>query len=176
MSHSARDFEFKGLRAHVAQPETSTKAGVLMLSTIRGVDAELKQMCGTLADVGMTALAWDPFSAYPLDTPHEEKLNIARKLLEDEPTRKEQLLWLRYMQEELWLNSIGVMGLCMGGRACFLVAAVEPRIRALVAYYPSIREHIEPPETLDAVTLAQEGAALCSSCIPSAITSPATQP
>lgn len=155
MTYAARDFEVDGLRAHIAEPEARTKAGVLMLSTIRGIDAELKQMCLTLAREGMTALAWDPFSAYPVDTPHQEKLDIARHVLEDEPTREEHRQWVRYMHEELRLERVGTMGFCMGGRACLLLAATEPRIQAVAAYYPSITEPIKPPETLDPVVLAR---------------------
>jgi len=156
MSHNTRDLDMKGLRAYLVEPERKSTGGMLVLPTIQGVDPLLKDICGRIADAGLTALAWDPFSAYPLDTPQEDKPKIAQSKLEDEPTRREQMHWVGYMEQELGLENVGTIGFCMGGRMCCTLCAADTRVKACVTYYASIRVPTPPPQELDAVALATE--------------------
>jgi carboxymethylenebutenolidase len=147
--------ETDGLRAYVSEPERRSRGGVLVLPAVVGIGDHIEDVCGWINKAGLTALAWDPYSACPADQPVEERYPIGLHKLEDEPCRREQIKLVDYMQKELGLDHIGTMGFCMGGRQVFNLCAADHRIRACVAYHPSI--DAEPPARhLDAVALARE--------------------
>ncbi len=138
MALKTSDLVVDGLRAYLAQPEHSGSGGVLVLPTIAGNNQQLKEYCHWIAAEGFTALAWDPFSAYPADTAPDEFRRIALNDLKDEPAYAEQSRWLDYMQRELHVDNIAVMGFCLGGRMVFPISAREERIKLCIAYHPSI--------------------------------------
>jgi carboxymethylenebutenolidase len=144
-----------GLRAYVTEPKHKTAGGVLVLPTIAGVDEHQEHVCHQLNEAGLLALVWDPFSAYDPEMPLKERLPIGKDKLEDAPCQREQRQWLSYMQEQLGCDSLGVIGFCLGGRMAFTLCAADQRLKACVAYHPSL-SHPAPPHHLDAVGLAPE--------------------
>lgn len=155
MAQNKRTITFEGLRAYLTQPLQPAKGGVLVLPTIQGIESHLECTCEWLNQAGMTALAWDPFSAYDPAMPVEQRWPIGRDQLDDRPVQREQLTWVRYMHEELGLEHVGVMGFCLGGRMALTLCAADPRQKACVAYHPSI-ELPHPARHLDAITAARE--------------------
>jgi len=155
MAHKKATITVDGLRAYVAQPEQQSRGGVLVLPTIQGIEEHLESVCGWLNDAGLTALAWDPFSAFDANLPVEERWPIGRNQLDDRPAHLEQLCWVGYMHEQLGIENVGVIGFCLGGRMALTLCAAEARLKACVAYHPSI-DSPPPPRHLDAVAAARE--------------------
>ncbi|HLY65135.1 MAG TPA: dienelactone hydrolase family protein [Chloroflexota bacterium] len=144
-----------GLRALVVKPDSPSKGGVLVLPTIQGIEHHMQTVCGWITDAGLTALVWDPFSAYDREMPPEKRYPIGRDQLEDRPALQEQIHWVDYMHQELGLESVGTIGFCLGGRMVFTLCAAEPRLKACVAYHPSI-DYPSPSRHLDAVAAAKD--------------------
>src|SRR5882757_11242801 len=68
------------LFGYVAEPNTATHGGVLLLPTIFGVNEFARQYADTLAQAGMTAAVWDINSGLPLTADYQECIKRARTL------------------------------------------------------------------------------------------------
>jgi carboxymethylenebutenolidase len=144
MPLSVTNIESNGLRARLVRPDTPGPAGVLVLSAWPGLDERTDEVSQWLAAEGLTALAWDPFSAYAPDLDMAERRRLTRGVIRDEDARLEQMHWLGYMQAELGVRNIGGIGFCMGGRMGLLLGVTDQRLRAFSAWYPTIR--MPPPQ------------------------------
>ena len=147
MSPRSQDIKRAGLCGFLAQPDAPTKAGVVMLPTIFGVNAFVRGYAETLARSGLAAAVWDIY--------YEESKARARKL-SDGGTERVVKTWIDYMAGELELASVGVLGFCLGGRYALMTAAWDMRIKACGAVYPSIESPRLPNQEQDAVALAAD--------------------
>ncbi|HEX6511215.1 MAG TPA: dienelactone hydrolase family protein [Chloroflexota bacterium] len=154
MAHAVSDIERNGLRARLVHPEQPNRAGVLVLSAWPGIDERIEEVSERLAGAGFTALAWDPFSAYDPAISMPQRRELTRGAILDTTARQEQVFWLDYMQSELGLERLGVIGFCMGGRMGLTLAAIDRRLQACVAFYPTIRLPV-PEYALKAVDEAR---------------------
>jgi carboxymethylenebutenolidase len=138
---------------HITHAERP-RGGILVLPTITGVDAHMKDRAQALAAAGFTAMIWNPYPGEepPADTasaqPRAAKLHDG--LLASMSDCVSHLL------DTLRLPAAAVMGFCLGGRYAMLLAAKDKRLVACVPFYPSIRVPMSPNQTLDAVALAAE--------------------
>ena len=165
MSPRSQEIKQSGLFGFLAQPDTPTKAGVVVLPTIFGVNAFARGYAETLARAGLAAAVWDHYEGLPLTTDYEESKNRARTLTD--PKMHEAIkAWIDYMLSELQLTSIGVIGFCMGGRYAPMVAARDKRIKACAAAYPSIDNPMRPNQSQDALKLAASIACPVHICQP----------
>jgi carboxymethylenebutenolidase len=137
MSPNSKDVNQSGLHGFLAQPDTPAKAGVVMLPTIFGINAFMRGYADTLARAGIVAAACDQYGGLPLTTDYEESKRRMRAVT-DAKMHGTSKAWIDYMQDELKLSSIGVIGFCIGGRYALMVAARDQRIKACAAAYPSI--------------------------------------
>jgi carboxymethylenebutenolidase len=153
--HETRDITFDGLRACVLQPTDANGAGVLQIPAWQGIVDITHEYARWLADAGFTVLSWDPFSAYPTDVSTEERRRITTGEILDVDARKEHVHCVDYLTQELGCAGIGTIGYCMGGRMCMTVGAVDTRVKACSAYYPTLRDHT-PAWALDVKTEAAE--------------------
>lgn len=139
-----------GLITHAERP----RGGVLMLPTITGVDAHMRDRAEKLAAAGFTSLVWNsyPGEAPPADTvaaqPRAAKLN--------DGALESMSACVTHMLDALRLPAVAVMGFCLGGRYAVLLAAKDQRLVGCVPYYPSIRVPMSPNQTLDAMALAAD--------------------
>ena len=141
-----------GLVTHAEKP----RGGVVILPTITGVDAPMREHARILAEAGYSSMVWNP---YPGETPPTEikaaqaragKLNDgALDAMSDCVSHLLDTLRLR-------LQRVAVLGFCLGGRYAVLLAAKDKRLAACVPYYPSIRVPMQPNQTLDAIALAAD--------------------
>lgn len=155
MSPKSQDIKQSGLFGFLAQPDAPTKAGVVLLPTIFGVNAFARGYAETLARAGLAAAVWDHYEGLPLITDYEESRARARKL-SDGGMHAKVGKWIDYMLGELQLTSIGAIGFCMGGRYVLMAAAQDKRIKACVAAYPSIEVPRHANQDQDAVALAAD--------------------
>jgi carboxymethylenebutenolidase len=140
---------------YLALPEGPTRAGMLILTTIFGINEFARGYADTLAENGITAAVWDISSGLPLTTDYKECIARARTLTD---TSVAAMLdeWLTFMRGDLGLTSIGTAGFCIGGRFALLLCAKDRRIKACVAAYPSIESPRLANQELDAVALSTQ--------------------
>jgi carboxymethylenebutenolidase len=155
VSPRSQEIKQSGLFGFLAQPDTPTKAGVVLLPTIFGVNAFAKSYAETLARAGIATVVWDHYDGAPLTTDYEECKKRA-SVLTDAKMQTAVKAWTDYLLSEIKLNSIGVIGFCMGGRYVPIVAARDKRIKACAAVYPSIEVPNKPNQAEDALALARE--------------------
>jgi len=147
--------ESNGLRARLVRPAKDSRAGVLVLPHWPGIDDGTEQICQRLAGEGLTALAWDPFSAYDPDISLEERRRLTRSVIKDTDARLEQMHWIGYMQQELGLEKVAGIGFCMGGRQGLLLGVTDQRLKGFTAFYPTIRTPV-PESALNSVDAAPD--------------------
>ncbi len=138
---------------HISHAERP-RGGVLMLPTITGVDAHMKDLAARLAQVGFTSLIWNPYPGEPSPAdvaaaqPHAGKLN--------DGGLDAMSACIDHLIGPLKLPAVAVVGFCLGGRYAVLLAAKDKRVIGCVPFYPSIRVPMSPNQTLDAIALAAE--------------------
>jgi len=155
MSPRSQDIKQSGLAGFLAQPDAPTTGGVVILATIFGVNSFVRGYAETLARAGLAAAVWDHYEGLPLITDYEESKARARKLA-DAGVQAAVKSWADFMQGELRLTSVGVLGFCLGGRYALIAAARERRLKACAAAYPSIEMPRLPNQEQDAVALAAD--------------------
>jgi carboxymethylenebutenolidase len=139
-----------GLVTHTERP----RGGVVILPTITGVDAPMRERAQVLAEAGYASVIWNPYpgEAPPADVaaaqPRAAKLNDG--LLDAMSDCVTHLL------DKLRVPAVSVLGFCLGGRYAVLLAAKDKRLVGCVPYYPSIRVPMPPNQTLDAIALAAD--------------------
>jgi len=140
----------KGLVTHAERP----RAGVLLLCTITGVDAFMRERGQRFAEAGYSSLVWDPYpgEAVPQDLPSAQAR--AKKL--NDGAVDEMTDCVSYMFDTMKLRSVAVVGFCLGGRYALLLGGRDKRLFACVPYYPSVHVPNQPQQTLDAVALSAE--------------------
>jgi carboxymethylenebutenolidase len=139
--------------AHLARPETGSRAGVLLLPSVYGIDQYGTAFADALAKAGLTTLIWEPFVGQPV--PHTREDRAARlSTLSDATSMREIDWWLEFMRGELALASVGTAGFCLGGRYGLLLSARDRRIAACLSYYPTIETPPLPGQDEDVVALA----------------------
>lgn len=152
-NQTVTDITRSGGRARLAQPLENCHAGVILLPSVVGLNQATDDLLVRLADAGFTALAWDPFFTYAPNLTREEKGRLSASVFDDTVLQREHSGWIDYMQQDLGVAKVGVIGFCMGGRMSLVLAAADRRLRACVAFYPSIRDP-KPAKASDVVALA----------------------
>jgi carboxymethylenebutenolidase len=138
---------------HITHAERP-RGGVLVLPTITGVDAHMKDRAKSLAEAGFTAMIWNPYPGQtpPADT--EAARPFSAKLTDG--LVQSMSACVSHMLDKLKLPAVAVMGFCLGGRYAVLLAAKDKRLVGCVPFYPSIRVPMSPNQSLDAMALAAE--------------------
>jgi carboxymethylenebutenolidase len=138
---------------HIAHAERPC-GGVLILPTVTGVDAPMRERARLLAEAGFTSLIWDPYPGEPPPADLAAAQLRAPKLNDGAIDGMEDCV--SHVLDRLKLPAVAVLGFCLGGRYAVLLAARDRRLFACVPYYPSIRIPMSPNQTLDAVALAAD--------------------
>ncbi|MFH1604039.1 MAG: dienelactone hydrolase family protein [Pseudomonadota bacterium] len=129
-----------GLHVRYTRPAGESRAGVLFLPSVNGLTPAVDELLAQLADVGLLALAWDPFTAYPDAVTREQRGKISASVFKDTELVREHRACVDMLEKDLGAAKIGVVGFCMGGRMALRLAADEPRIAAASSFYPTMRE------------------------------------
>jgi len=147
-----QDITSGGLRARLALPQHPCDAGVLVLPSALGLGAMINRILTELANAGLAALAWDPFSAYDPIMSQEQKSKITETVQRDKIVLREHAHWLDHLQEQFGAKNCATLGFCMGGRMSLHLAAMDARVKAAVAFYPTLRDP-RPENMVDLVPL-----------------------
>jgi carboxymethylenebutenolidase len=140
---------------YLAQPESSARAGVLILPTIFGINEFARGYADMLASNGIVGAVWDINSGLPLTTDYKECIARARTLT-DAGVAAMLDKWTAFMLGELKLAAVGTAGFCIGGRYSLLLCAKDKRVRACAIAYPSIESPRLANQELDSVALSAE--------------------
>jgi carboxymethylenebutenolidase len=134
-----------GYMAHPAGP--GTRPGVLMVHHAHGVTADYKIDAYRLATLGYNVLAPSLFNMFgiPGTTQIGHGADLQAKHSDGEFLGKMEEAW-RYLTGPMKSDPArtACIGHCMGGRLLIPFAADHPQVRAIVLYYPSVRDE---PET-----------------------------
>src|SRR5213593_1139275 len=137
-----------GIGGYMAHPDgPGTRPGVLMVHHAHGVTADYKIDAYRLAALGFNVLVPSLFNMFGLlGTNHiGAGAELQAEHSDGEFLGKMSEAW-QYLVERM--NSdparTAAIGHCMGGRLLIPFAADHPRVRAIVLYYPSVRDE---PET-----------------------------
>ena len=140
--------EQDGIGGYMAQPGgPGPRPGVLMVHHAHGVTADYKIDAYRLAQLGFTVLAPSLFNMFGIPgTDHiGQGAELQAKHSDPEFLGKMDEAW-RYLIDRLGADPTrtACIGHCMGGRLLIPFAADHPSVKAIVLYYPSVRDE---PET-----------------------------
>jgi carboxymethylenebutenolidase len=140
--------EQDGIPGYMAHPESPAgRPGIMMVHHAHGVTADYKIDAYRLAQLGFNVLAPDFFNMFGIPgTDHiGAGADLQAKHGDTEFLVKMDEAWT-YLIERMHANPERMAGIghCMGGRLLIPFAADHPKLRALVLYYPSVRDE---PET-----------------------------
>jgi carboxymethylenebutenolidase len=140
---------------YLAEPVGGARSGVVLLPTIFAINAFARNYADTLANAGLACAVWDINSGLPLPSGYEEAIARARALTDDAVVASVGK-WIDHMLGEMKLQSIGVLGFCIGGRFAIMQAATDKRIGACAMAYPSIENPRLPNQAMDSLKLAAD--------------------
>ena len=141
--------EEDGIPGYMAHPEgESRRPGILMAHHAHGVTADYKIDAYRLATLGFNVLVPSLFNMFGIaGTNHiGAGADLQAKHSDDEFLGKMVEAW-RYLIDRMGSDPArtGTIGHCMGGRLLIPFAANNPELRAIVLYYPSVRDEPETP-------------------------------
>jgi len=125
------------MRVYLSQPETSRPApAVIVVQGQTGVDDFLK-FSDMVAREGFVAAAPDFYHRDPPDC--KDTGSTRRMRLRDATVIQDVNATVSFLKSHpsVARGKIGIVGFCMGGRVVYLMAAVNPAIKAGVMYYGS---------------------------------------
>jgi dienelactone hydrolase len=140
--------EDDGIPGYMAQPEgEGRRPGILMVHHAHGVTADYKIDAYRLATLGFNVLVPSLFNMFgvPGTTQIGMGADLQAKHSDTEFLGKMDEAW-RYLVDRMGSDPArtGCIGHCMGGRLLIPFAADNSKVRAIVLYYPSVRDE---PET-----------------------------
>lgn len=127
--------------AYIARPSGTAKAAIIVIPEIFGVNPGIRQKCDTWADEGYLALAPDIFWRFApgveLDPDVPEQLQEAFGYFgqyDPDLGIQDVEAAIHHIRRTEGINSVGLVGYCLGGRMAYMAAA-RTDIDASVGYY-----------------------------------------
>ena len=141
--------EQDGIGGYMAQAEgPGPRPGVLMVHHAHGVTADYKIDAYRLAQLGFNVLAPSLYNMFgvPGTTHIGQGADLQAKRSDPEFLAKMDEAW-RYLTGPMKSDPArtAALGHCMGGRLLIPFAADHPQLKAIVLYYPSVRDEPETP-------------------------------
>jgi carboxymethylenebutenolidase len=156
MTIKSGDVQFGGESGYLAQPEGGSKAGVVLLTTIYGVNRIIRGYADMLAGEGFVALIWNYDGGPGLDDMKNPKPALERAHKLDDGCVKRMSKCVDHLLNEIKVTSVATLGFCLGGRYCLMLAADDPRISGSVSYHPTIHEPMPANESVDVIARAAD--------------------
>lgn len=141
--------EQDGIPGYMAHPDApGARPGILMVHHAHGVTADYKIDAYRLATLGFNVLVPSLFNMFgvPGTTHIGQGADLQAKHSDPEFLDGIDEAW-RYLTGPMQSDPArtAAIGHCMGGRLLIPFAADHPQLRAVVLYYPSIRDEPETP-------------------------------
>ena len=141
--------EADGIPGYVAHPEgPGRRPGVLMVHHAHGVTGDYKIDAYRLAELGFNVFAPSLFNMFGVTGTNHIGMGaeLQAKYGDAEFLDKMAEAW-RYLTGPMDSDPArtACIGHCMGGRLLIPFAADHPQVRAIVLYYPSVRDEPETP-------------------------------
>ena len=139
--------EADGIPGYAAHPEgAGRRPGILMVHHAHGVTADYKIDAYRLAGLGFNVLVPSLFNMFGISgTTHiGQGADLQAKHSDAEFLGKMDEAWL-YLTGRMGSDPARIAGIghCMGGRLLIPFAADHPAVKAIVLYYPSVRDEPE---------------------------------
>jgi carboxymethylenebutenolidase len=144
---------------YLAQPESGSGPGVVVLQEWWGVDEHIRDVCDRFAAEGFFALAPDLYRGETTTQPDEaEQKMMALNMDQAEKDMRGAVDYLAD-QEGVAGDGVGAVGFCLGGGLAVWAATVNPKVDAVVSYY-YVMPHGKPDfSKIDAPVLGHFGTA-----------------
>ena len=135
--------EVEGLRAYQAVPRLADGSqplhGMLALPMVTGIGEQVREWVDQIAAVtGGIALAWDTWHGKSSDDTPFDELRDWSANLQDDVALSEQTRLLAYLQDQLGLERVGVVGWCLGGRFALILGGRHSSLANVVAFHPTV--------------------------------------
>ena len=127
----------RALDGYLALPAATPAAAVLVVHEIYGLNDQIRDVTGRLAEAGYVALAVNLFSGAPRAVCMARLLTaMARRSTESGPVRdlRASLDWLRG-RDEVGAADTGTIGFCMGGTFALALACTDSDLKAASVFY-----------------------------------------
>ena len=136
--------EDDGIPGYMAHPEgEGRRPGILMVHHAHGVTADYKIDAYRLATLGFNVLVPSLFNMFGVPGTNTIGMgaDLQAKHSDTEFLGKMDEAW-RYLVDRMGSDPArtGCIGHCMGGRLLIPFAADNSKVRAIVLYYPSVRD------------------------------------
>src|SRR5437762_9555930 len=136
-----------GIGGYMAHPDgPGTRPGVLMVHHAHGVTADYKIDAYRLAQLGFNVLAPSLFNMFGIPGTNQigHGADLQAKHSDGEFLGKMTEAW-HYLVERMGSDPArtAAIGHCMGGRLLIPFAADNPQLKAIILYYPSVRDRSE---------------------------------
>jgi len=154
------EIEGSKVRGYLATPtEGEAAAGIIVIHEWWGLNDNIRAMTGRLAGEGYAALAVDLYEGGVAET-REEAMKLATSTRDRIPQIETNLRGAhRYLEEELGVDKVGVIGWCFGGGWSLRTALMlGSEIDATVIYYGRLVTDREKLEALRSPVLGLFGA------------------
>jgi carboxymethylenebutenolidase len=141
--------EQDGIPGYAAHPDgPGPRPGVMMVHHAHGITGDYKIDAYRLAQLGFTVLVPSLFNMFGVPGTNHigAGADLQAKHGDGEFLAKMDEAW-RYLTGRLGADPArtAALGHCMGGRLLIPFAADHPQLRAIVLYYPSVRDEPETP-------------------------------
>jgi carboxymethylenebutenolidase len=141
--------EADGIPGYIAHPDgPGRRPGVLMVHHAHGVTGDYKIDAYRLAELGFNVFAPSLFNMFGVTGTNHIGMGaeLQAKYGDTEFLDKMAEAW-RYLTGPMGSDPArtACIGHCMGGRLLIPFAADHPQVRAIVLYYPSVRDEPETP-------------------------------
>ncbi|MEE4201217.1 dienelactone hydrolase family protein [Erythrobacter sp.] len=127
--------------AYVARPDAATKAAIIVIQEIFGVNKGIRQKCDKLAAEGYLAVAPDLFwrlePGIELDPDVEQEFQKALEHMnafDQDAGIKDIQATIDHIRKAESVAKVGAVGYCLGGRLAYMTAA-RTDVDASVGYY-----------------------------------------
>jgi dienelactone hydrolase len=141
--------EADGIPGYMAHPESpGPRPGVLLVHHAHGITGDYKIDAYELAKLGFNVLAPSLFNMFGVAGTNHIGQGADLQTRHGDPAFLEKMdeAW-RYLTGRMGSDPArtAAIGHCMGGRLLIPFAADHPALRAIVLYYPSVRDEPETP-------------------------------
>ena len=120
---------------YLAEPESGSGPGVVVLQEWWGVDEHIRDVCDRFASEGFFALAPDLYRGETTEQPDEAEQKMMALDMDDAEKDMRGAVDFLAEREGVQGPGVGAVGFCLGGGLAVWAATINDKIKAVVTYY-----------------------------------------